>query len=79
MRVFAIGIEHALDVSVKRSHNADPGEHRRAVTSDEHQGLHCIFAIPARCARPLVRCPAASLTPEARNDESPSEGMPNCF
>jgi len=43
MHVFAIGIEHALDVSVKRSHNADPGEHRRAVTSDEHQGLHRIL------------------------------------
>jgi hypothetical protein len=43
MPVFAIGIEHALDVSVKRSHNADPGEHRRAVTSDEHQGLHRIL------------------------------------
>jgi hypothetical protein len=27
MRVFAIGIEHALDVTVQRSHDANPGEH----------------------------------------------------
>jgi hypothetical protein len=28
MRVFAIWIEHALDVAVKRAHNANPGKHR---------------------------------------------------
>src|ERR1700730_10100152 len=30
MRVFAIGIEHALAVSVQGPHDADPREHRRA-------------------------------------------------
>jgi hypothetical protein len=42
MVVFAIGIEHALDVTVQRPHNANAGEHRRAVQRrNEHQRLHC--------------------------------------
>jgi hypothetical protein len=41
MRVFAIGVEHALDVTVQCLHDADPGEHCRPSTrSDKHQGFH---------------------------------------
>ena len=39
MMVFAIGIEHALDVAVQRSHDADAREHRRAAR-DQDQGFH---------------------------------------
>jgi hypothetical protein len=42
MRVFAIGIEHALDVAVQRSHDADARQHRRPpVRRDRDQGFHC--------------------------------------
>jgi hypothetical protein len=41
MMVFAIGIEDTLDVSVQRSHNADPREHRRAARCrDQDQRFH---------------------------------------
>jgi hypothetical protein len=33
MMVFAIRIEHPLDVTVQGSHDADAREHRRAVTA----------------------------------------------
>jgi hypothetical protein len=31
MRVFPDWVEHALDVTVQRPHDADPGEHRRPI------------------------------------------------
>jgi hypothetical protein len=37
MMLFAIGIEHALDVSVKRSRNADARHHRRAAVAFGYQ------------------------------------------
>ena len=41
MMVFPVRIEHALNVSVQCSHDADPGEHRRATGfSDQDQDLH---------------------------------------
>jgi hypothetical protein len=48
MRVFAIGIEHALDVAVQRSHDTDPREHRRAAgRRRQDQRLHRRPAITA--------------------------------
>jgi hypothetical protein len=44
MRVFAIGIEHALDVAVQRPQDADPSEHLRPATRrDEYQRLHRVL------------------------------------
>jgi hypothetical protein len=37
MMFFAIGIEHAFDVSVQRPHDADPGEHRRAAVLGDQE------------------------------------------
>jgi hypothetical protein len=37
MMLFAIGIEHALDVSVKRPHNADARHHCRAAVAFGYQ------------------------------------------
>jgi hypothetical protein len=36
MVVFAIGIEHALDVPVKRPHDADARKHGRSAASHQH-------------------------------------------
>jgi hypothetical protein len=43
VRLFPIGLEFADIVPVKRPHHADPGEHRRHATRDEHQGLHRVL------------------------------------
>jgi hypothetical protein len=42
MGVFAIGIEHALDVAVQRSHDANVREHRWAAVAfgDQDQGFY---------------------------------------
>jgi hypothetical protein len=41
MRLFAIGIERALDVTIERPHDADAREHRRAAkTDDEQKSFH---------------------------------------
>jgi hypothetical protein len=41
MGIFARRIEHPLDVAVQCTHDADPGEHRRAAECrDQDQGLH---------------------------------------
>jgi hypothetical protein len=41
MRTFARRIEHAFDVTVQRSHEADLGEHRwPVVLGDQQQRLH---------------------------------------
>jgi hypothetical protein len=42
MMVFAIRIEHPLDVTVQGSHDADPRKHRRAAVTfgDQDQGLN---------------------------------------
>jgi hypothetical protein len=40
MRVFAVGIEHALDVAVQRRHDPDPREHRRPPSIAKDQGFH---------------------------------------
>jgi hypothetical protein len=41
MYFFPIGIKHAFLVSMHRSDDTDPGEHRRpAAGCDEHQGFH---------------------------------------
>jgi hypothetical protein len=41
MVILAIGIEHALDVTVKRPHYADPREHRWAARlSHQNQSFH---------------------------------------
>jgi hypothetical protein len=41
MRVFAIQIEHALDVAVQRPRDTDASEHCRATGfRDQDQGLH---------------------------------------
>jgi hypothetical protein len=38
MRVFPVGVEHALDVPVQRPHDADPRQHRRpAALRDQQQ------------------------------------------
>ena len=37
MGIFAIGIEHPLDMTVQRSHDADPRHHRRAASRHQHQ------------------------------------------
>ena len=39
MCLFAIGIEHPLDVTVQRPHDADPRQHRIATTATQHQDL----------------------------------------
>ena len=42
VRVFAIGVENSLDLSIERLHDADPGEHPRASQRyDQDQGFHC--------------------------------------
>jgi hypothetical protein len=42
MLVFPVGVEHALDVTVYGSHDADPGEHRRSVMfCNQQERLHC--------------------------------------
>jgi len=42
MMIFAIGIEHPLDVPVQCPHDTDAGEHRRpAIFRDQQQRLHC--------------------------------------
>jgi hypothetical protein len=46
MMVFAVGIEHPLDVTVQGPHDADAREHRRAVlVDDQKQGLDRILRI----------------------------------
>ena len=42
MMLFAIGIEHAFNVPVKRPHDADARHHRRAAVAfgDQDQGLN---------------------------------------
>lgn len=41
MMVFPVGIEHSLDVPIKRPHDADTREHRRpAMFCDEEQRFH---------------------------------------
>jgi hypothetical protein len=41
MCLFAIGIEHPLDVTVQRPHDADPGQHRgTAGLCNEDERLH---------------------------------------
>jgi hypothetical protein len=40
MMVITIGIEYALDMTVQRLHDADPGQHRRAAfRRDQDQGM----------------------------------------
>jgi hypothetical protein len=42
MWVFAIGIEHSLDVAIDRPHDTDAREHRRAAEiGDEQKRFHC--------------------------------------
>jgi hypothetical protein len=44
MYFFPIGIKHAFLVSMHRSDDTDPGEHRRpAAGCDEHQGFHRVL------------------------------------
>jgi hypothetical protein len=44
MLVFPVG-ELPDVVPVKRPHDADPGEHRRAATGHQHQGLHRVLPL----------------------------------
>jgi hypothetical protein len=37
MGLFALGIEHPLDVTVQRSHDPNPRHHRRTATAAQHQ------------------------------------------
>jgi hypothetical protein len=37
MGIFAIGIEHPLDMTVQRSHDANPRHHRVAAAAAQHQ------------------------------------------
>lgn len=39
MRLFAIGIEYALDMAVQRSHEPHARHHRRTTSRDEQQNL----------------------------------------
>jgi hypothetical protein len=42
MRVFPRRVEHPLDTTVQRFHDADASEHRRpALFGDEQQRIHC--------------------------------------
>jgi hypothetical protein len=44
MGVFAIGIEHALDVAVQCPHDADSRQHRGTASHrDEYQGFHRVL------------------------------------
>ena len=46
MVLFAIGVEHALDVAVQRPHDADPREYRgTARRRDQDQGFHCCLPL----------------------------------
>ena len=54
MRLFAVGIEHALDVAVQSSHDADARKHRwAAVLRDQDQGFHCRLPLRRRVRRSL--------------------------
>ena len=47
MRVFPIGVENSLDLSIERLHYADARKHRRASKGcDQDQGLH--WGLPFR-------------------------------
>ena len=41
MCLFAIGIEHPLDMTVQRLHDPDPRQHRVATAAAQHQNLDC--------------------------------------
>jgi hypothetical protein len=64
MVVFAIGIEHVLDVTVQRFHDTNPCEHRRAVVfghQDQrfHRGLPFLGVVfGLRQFRDVQRCVA---------------------
>jgi len=48
MRVFTIGVEHALDAAIECPHDANASKHRRATEiHDEEKGLH--RGLPLRC------------------------------
>jgi hypothetical protein len=48
---FAIGVKHALDVTVQRSHDADPREHRRtSERCDQHQRFHRVCHSSTSCS-----------------------------
>jgi hypothetical protein len=49
MRLFAGRIEHSLNVTVQRLHDADARKHRRAaVRRDQDQGRHCRLPLRRR-------------------------------
>jgi len=51
MMLFAVGIEHALDVAIQCPLDADTREHRRAARlSDQNQGLHRCLHSAASCS-----------------------------
>jgi len=37
--IFALGIEHPLDMTIQRLHDPNPRHHRRTAPSDQHQDL----------------------------------------
>jgi hypothetical protein len=37
MMIFAIGIEHPLDMTIERLHDPDPGQHRVTTAAAQHQ------------------------------------------
>jgi hypothetical protein len=62
MRIFAVRIEHALNVTVQRPHDTNPRHHRRAAMLDhQHQRLNAGLAFregrfPFRQAGDVVTC-----------------------
>jgi hypothetical protein len=53
MRLFAIGIEHALDMTIERLHDPDPRHHRMSAAATEHQ--HFDRRLPFRQVGFLLR------------------------
>jgi hypothetical protein len=84
MMVFAIGIKRPLDVPVQRFHDANPREHRRAVTfGNQDQRFPSRPAIPVAQFRRtfgagtsrfvLLACLKSEMPGNARNDSSGSD------